>query len=219
MTDKLTDKVQINTLTLGALQTNCYLVNCVKTLDAIIIDPADDGETIVEEVLTRQLHPLAIILTHGHFDHVLGCLSVKLAFDIPIYLHPSDNFLIKKAQASAEHWTKLSADPVPPADRQLVDGQIISFGQISFQVIHSPGHTPGSCTLLFSPDFNPNHNEANLTTNNQILFAGDVIFKDGFGRTDFQYSRRGQLFKSIDRIRQLAPNALTYPGHGEPFYL
>jgi glyoxylase-like metal-dependent hydrolase (beta-lactamase superfamily II) len=217
----MSNKLQIETLTLGELDTNCYLVWCPWSLEAIIVDPSDSGTDIIDAVLYRQLHPTAIILTHGHFDHVLGLLEVQLAFDIPSFLHPDDNFLLKKASQSAEYWLKHAVDPVPPATNTLSDGQILQIGECSLRVLHTPGHTPGSVCL--TDDLEPKNTETtehNFDSKEPILISGDLIFKDGIGRTDFGYSRPMQLHSSIKKLKsQLSSGTRCYPGHGESFYL
>lgn len=198
-------KLQVETITLGELDTNCYIAWCDETKQAVIIDPADAGESIAEQILALQLQPAAILLTHAHFDHVLGTLALQLSFDLPVYLHPADNFLLEGAQKSAEYWLKHSVDPVPPATKALSEGTIISFGECSLQIIHTPGHTPGSCSFYWQTANEP-----------PILFVGDVIFKEGIGRTDHKYSKKNDLFKSIEKILSLGSTRI-YSGHGETF--
>lgn len=193
--------LQIKTLTLGALDTNCYLVWDELTSQALIIDPADDGTAINDQILNLQLKPLAIVLTHGHFDHVLGSLEVKTAWNIPILIHPADKELLAKANSSAKYWTGIAGDPVPPADDFLKDGQALNIGHSALTIIHTPGHTKGQIALY----------------NDEVIFVGDTIFKEGVGRTDFSYSNSKQLRQSIDKIKTLGQK-LVYPGHGEVFF-
>ncbi|PIR61395.1 MAG: hypothetical protein COY81_04415 [Candidatus Pacebacteria bacterium CG_4_10_14_0_8_um_filter_43_12] len=208
--------IEITSLTLGELDTNCYLVGCTTTRQAIIIDPADAGEAIVDQVLALQLKPAAILLTHAHFDHVLGSLAVQLSFDIPIYIHPADNKLLAKTQASAEHWLKHPVDPVPSANLRLTDGQIIQFGQTSVRVLHTPGHTPGSCSFLYRAQNSPEAKEHFQFSEDSILFDGDVLFKDAIGSTQHQYSSKKDLYQSLQKIRELGQLRI-FPGHGEAF--
>lgn len=209
-------ELQVETLKLGELDTNCYIAWCTGTKQAVIIDPADAGETITEQILALQLQPSAILLTHAHFDHVLGTLATQLSFDIPVYLHPEDTFLLERAQSSAEHWLKHSVDPVPPPTHQLHDGQVVSFGNCSLQVIHTPGHTPGSCSFFFSPTNGLPDTEQFKFSEIPILFSGDLIFKEGIGSTNHKYSNKNKLFKSLQKIKDLR-SIRIYSGHGEPF--
>lgn len=209
-------RLGLESFVLGEMDTNCYLLWCEDTRQAVVIDPADAGESIAEEILARQLQPMAILLTHGHFDHVLGSLALQLSFDIPIYLHPDDNFLLAKAQSSAEYWLKHPVDPVPEANHALADGQVIRFGECSLRVIHTPGHTPGSCSFLYTPEEAPDANEQFVFSEMPYLFDGDVIFKEGIGRTDFKYSKKNQLYKSFQLIKDLGTTRI-FPGHGESF--
>ena len=107
--------MEIKTLILGPLQTNCYLAWCKETLEAIIIDPADEADFITQEILNLKLKPKYIVLTHGHFDHVLGVLETKLNFNIPILLHQKDLSLYKKTKESAQYWLQRKVDPTPPS--------------------------------------------------------------------------------------------------------
>jgi len=208
--------IDIHPLTLGQLETNCYLVANNETSDCLIIDPSDEGDQITQKILDEKLHPTAIILTHGHFDHVLACLELKLNFNIPIYLHPADNFLLKQAQKSAKHFLGLNVDPVPPANLPLADNQIIHLGAESLKVIHTPGHTPGSICLLYSP------NSQLSIVNSPFLITGDTLFSDSVGRTDLSYSSPSDLDKSLQNLNFIINSQLSiihsqfilYPGHG-----
>lgn len=192
-------------LTLGELDTNCYLAWCPETLEAVIIDPADAGDVISEEVVRLQLKPTAILLTHGHFDHVLGLLELRLNFDdIPIFLHQKDMFLITEAQKSAEYWLKRTVDPVPKPTNFLKEGSVFSFGNCSLKTIETPGHTPGSVAFV-----------SEISPDNVHIFCGDTIFKHGVGRTDFSYSSAVNLEKSIASLLEYPASTLLFPGHGE----
>lgn len=196
---------EVITLTLGELDTNCYIAWCPDTLEAVIIDPADAGDVISEEVLRRELQPTATLLTHGHFDHVLGLLELRLNFDdMPIFMHQEDLFLIKQAQKSAEHWLKRVVDPVPKPTNMLKAGSVFSFGNCSLTAIETPGHTPGSVSFV-----------SEVSPDDVRIFCGDTLFKNGVGRTDFSYSSAVSLEKSLKILLEYPASTLVYPGHGE----
>ncbi|HYD34704.1 MAG TPA: MBL fold metallo-hydrolase [Vitreimonas sp.] len=189
----------IETLPLGELSTNCYLAWCPSTLTAVIIDPADSGDFITERILHHQLTPKYILLTHGHFDHVLAVLELKLNFQLPILMHPADNALLKTARQSTQHWLHRDPGPVPPADQALHAGQTIAIGKEHLTVLETPGHTPGSVSFY----------------NQEVIFSGDTLFATGVGRTDFKYSDEEKLHHSLTKLLDLPPTLTLLPGHGE----
>lgn len=197
------NSLEVTTLTLGALDTNCYIVSDPETDECVIIDPADSGDFISETILSKKVKPSAIILTHGHFDHVLGSLELHLNFDLPVYMHPKDSFLLQNAQKSAKHWVGLDVDPPVQSTKPLHEGNSFFVGSHELLVFESPGHTPGSI-LLFVDEEQP------------LLFTGDTLFKQGVGRTDFSYASPIKLQASLKKIFSLFPDqAICYPGHGE----
>lgn len=200
--------MQMKTFILGNLQTNCYLLWNDLSGEAIIIDPADDGDFLNEELLRSNLKLTAIILTHGHFDHCLGLLSLKSAWNVPVMMSFADQFLLAKAQGSALHWLGMESDPVPPADFDLDNQDEISLIGETFQIIHTPGHTPGSICLL--------HKES------KTLFSGDTIFAEGnIGRTDFSYSSGKNMKQSLANLKNMAlanEYSEVCSGHGEKYF-
>ncbi len=201
--------MQMKTFILGNLQTNCYLLWNDLTNEAIIIDPADDGDFLNEELLRNNLKLKAVVLTHGHFDHCLGLLSLKTAWQIPIMINFKDQFLLAQAQNSARHWLGLESDPVPPADFNLENQNQIELIGENFQIIYTPGHTPGSICLLH--------------VQNKILFSGDTIFAEGnIGRTDFSYSSGKDMKQSLAKLKNMALSneyMEVYSGHGEKYFV
>jgi hydroxyacylglutathione hydrolase len=193
--------MEIKCLRVGELQTNSYLIWDENTRECFIIDPGDDADFITTEILQLKLKPLGILLTHGHYDHCLACLELKLNFNIPIYLNPKDNFLYQNAAKSANHWSATKALKQPPISPLPTE---INLGNKTIKVISSPGHTPGSVCFYVSPH----------------LFVGDTIFADGIGRTDFSYSSASDLKKSLAKIHSYPKGTLFYPGHeNTPFDL
>jgi glyoxylase-like metal-dependent hydrolase (beta-lactamase superfamily II) len=186
--------MEIQNISVGELQTNCYLVWNEDTRNCLIIDPGEDADFISEEILRLNLHPQAILLTHGHFDHCLACLELKLNFNLPIYLDPKDAFLYQNSSRSAEHFTSSKALKQPST---LPYPKEIKLDNVIFKVIPIPGHTPGSICLYSAPH----------------LFVGDTVFENGVGRTDFSYSSAGNLKKSLAKILSYPPETLIYPGH------
>jgi hydroxyacylglutathione hydrolase len=193
----------IVTCPVGQMQANCYILADNETHEALIIDPGDDGEYIIGKITERQLTPIAILATHGHFDHLMGALEVKLAFGIPFFIHKQDEFLLKQMQSSAEHFLGIRPDPPANPDGYLEETQTIQLGQHNLSIIHTPGHTPGSVCF-----FNPTQH---------MLITGDLIFANGgVGRTDFSYSKPLELLESIHKVFLLPPETVIYPGHGGP---
>lgn len=191
----------LRTLPVGQLKTNCYLVFDRKSGESLIIDPGDDADYIIRILADEKLKPLKILVTHGHFDHLLAATELKFAYGIPFLIHQRDEFLVKNLQKSARYFLKTrEIDPPPSIDKFLNEGQKILFGQYQLEVLETPGHTPGSVCFFLR--------EKNL------LFCGDTIFKDGVGRTDFSYSSPEDLAKSIQKIHLLPSETTFYPGHG-----
>lgn len=195
--------MNLERLTLGELDTNCYLLMDEEVGVAAIIDPADEGEFLSEKIARANVRLEAIILTHGHFDHVLGILPLKMAFGAEIILHKNDLSLYTKAPASARHWLKADTPILPKPDRFVKGKGTIVIGQsIVLEVIETPGHTPGSICLYERSE--------------KVLFTGDTLFKSGVGRTDFSYASHEDLEKSLEKLAKLPPETVIYPGHGEP---
>ncbi len=203
--------------------TNCYLAVDEATQKCLIIDPGDEGDFITTSILENKLSSVGILLTHGHYDHCLAALELKLNFNIPIYLHQKDLFLYKKAHISASYWSTISLVKgrsgvaerdlnfhLPPIDIFLTDKQNIPFGDSSLMVLHTPGHTPGSCCFYISP-VKGRSGEAERDSSH--LFTGDTLFATGSGKADRSYSSLPALRKSISGIKKDFPDALIYPGH------
>lgn len=192
--------MKIIVLSVGQLRTNCYLVEDEGEVG--IIDPGDDGDYILRKMEDLKAKPVWIVATHGHFDHVLGISEIVLATNIPFYLNPKDNFLLQRAKKSAEHFTKTYADPMLVKPLPLSQTSKISVGRENFQVIETPGHTPGGISFYCKKE--------------KVLFPGDLIFARGaVGRTDFEYASFENLTKSIKKVLKLPEETVVYPGHGE----
>ncbi len=182
----------------GPLDTNCYLVYCPETLACAIIDPGAEADRIFPVIAEFDLKPVMIINTHGHIDHTGANKDIKEKFNIPLFIHPLDRLLLEKVQ-QFELSFFLGARESPPADRLLHDAEIISIGQSSLRVIHTPGHTPGSVSLL----------------GDGILFSGDTLFCGGVGRTDLPGGSQRDLEESLKtKILTLPPEPIVLPGHG-----
>lgn len=198
--------MKIESLPIGQLQTNCYLVSDPESEQCLIIDPGDEANFISEKILRQNLSPQAIIATHGHFDHVLAAYELQIAFGIPFLLHPQDKKLLSRSTDSASYWLDREIAVKPPkVNKEIKEGDKISLDKHKLEIIHTPGHTPGGITL-----FNQGQ---------KVAFVGDTIFKNGVGRTDFKYASSKQLWQSIEKIKEKLSGYTAYPGHGEKFVI
>jgi len=192
------DLMIIKTLPVGPIMANCFIVGCKKTLEAAVIDPGDEADKILESVAALNLTVRFIINTHGHFDHVSANKAVNAATQAPILIHALDAPMLGKISASAANWG-LSAENSPSPDRTVDDGDTITFGKISFNVIHTPGHTPGGISLYIDGH----------------VFVGDTLFAGSIGRTDFPGGDFATLKSSIqDKLFTLGDDVRVYTGHG-----
>lgn len=195
----MNSKLHVQAFSLGKLETNCYIVSDKLSKEAIVIDPADAGEFIVEKVQQSKLLVKKIIATHGHFDHILAATYLQLTLDAPFLLHEKDVFLLDRMQESAIFFLGKDPGPKPIISGNLKDNLKIKIGNISLKVVHTPGHTPGSVSLLVD----------------RVAFVGDLLFAEGgVGRTDFGYSDTNELQKSVAKILSLPANTTLYSGHG-----
>jgi glyoxylase-like metal-dependent hydrolase (beta-lactamase superfamily II) len=191
---------KILTFRLGELQTNTYLIADEESRKAIILDPSDAGEYLVEKVNELRYKVEQIIATHGHFDHLLAATYLQLALKVPFFIHKRDEFLLERMQDTAKHFLGRDPGPKPTVSGYLNNKDKIKVGSIDFDIIETPGHTPGSISLLSDKE----------------VFVGDLMFADGaVGRCDFKYSDPNLLSRSIKEILSLPKNLTIYPGHGE----
>jgi glyoxylase-like metal-dependent hydrolase (beta-lactamase superfamily II) len=191
--------VIVETLPVGPLQTNCYLIGCEQTHLSAVIDPGGDAADILSAIKRHRLALKYILLTHAHFDHIGGVAELAEATRAPVALHPGD-LPILHARGGAAMFG-IFVRPSPEPDMALADGQVIEVGTLRLNVLHTPGHTPGHVTF-----HEPTARAA---------FDGDVLFMQGIGRTDFPGSSYQQLMDSIrNKLFTLPDDTTIYPGHG-----
>ena len=191
--------MQVQRLVLGALETNCFVVGDDAGGPLVVIDPAGEPDAIIEAIAGR---PVAhIVLTHGHFDHLGAATVVAAATGAPLSMHELDADCVDDPEANGGAAFGFFFTAPSPA-RRLLDGDRVTAGALSLEVIHTPGHTPGSMCLLGSDELGPQ------------LFSGDTLFAGSVGRTDFPGGDARALKASIGRLATLDPATLVHPGHG-----
>ncbi len=188
------------TFSLGALRTNTYF--CVdENGSCVVIDPGMDGEGIAQKLAEKGLTPSHILLTHGHFDHSQGVKALKDLTGAKICIHKEDAVMLSDAGKNASvffYHGDLSKFPKTSADLLLEEGDEIEVGTMRFEVLHTPGHTPGSVCFC----------------ENSTLFCGDTVFASGFGRYDLWGGDKEALSASLERISMLEGEYKLCPGHG-----
>ena len=187
----------IETLKLGSYGANCYIVGSEKSKDVMIIDPGAESSKIKNIIKTKSYNPKFILLTHGHGDHIGGAKDLKNEFNIPVYIHKKDGNMLKDERLN---FTKMMYKNgiTLNADKFLEDGDKITLDNMKFEVLYTPGHTPGGISIKHK----------------DIVFTGDTLFKGSIGRTDFPGGSYDQLIKSIkEKLLVLDEKTVVYPGH------
>ena len=183
--------MQIQTFNVGMLSTNCYVVNCSETKEAIIIDPGFDDPYETKQVSRyvdeNKLKVKFIVNTHGHADHISGDVVLKRKYGVPICIHTYDAHCLNDLDESRS-----------PANVLLEDGSLLKFGQVMLKVMHTPGHSLGSVSLV----------------GENLVFTGDTLFAGGIGRTDFAGGSDREMRASLKKLLCLPDDYVVYPGHG-----
>jgi len=193
--------VEIEQIKVGFMDVFCYLVSCPRTKEAVVIDPAGDEEKVVKRIEQKKLRLTYIVNTHGHGDHTCGNAKMRDLTGAKIVVHELDAPML-----SSEHGRQMARQlglaPSPPPDITVKDGDHIAAGDVSLEVLHTPGHTPGGMCLL---------GEGNL-------FTGDTLFVGAIGRTDMPGASSAQFMKSIhERLLTLPGETIVWPGHDYGF--
>ncbi len=187
----------VEKLVVGPLAGNCYIVADETAGEGMIIDPGDEAGVILKRVKELGLDIKIIVLSHGHLDHTAALKEVKEATGAEVAIHTDDKAALADDALSA--FLGIVPPELPTPDRLLDDGDRIEIGGLSFTVLHTPGHSPGSICLL----------------GEGVLFSGDTLFNCGIGRADLPGGDPEQLMKSIhSRLMPLADELKVYPGHG-----
>ncbi len=190
--------MKIKKFSVGILGTNCYLVSNEETKEMVIVDPGGVSKRMMAYIQEEGLKPQAILLTHGHFDHIMGIDALLEAWEMPVYVHEDDedamnDIYLNQSKSYTSGYTYEGAEYVQ-------DGQELELIGETFRVIHTPGHTKGGVCYYVEAE--------------GVLFSGDTLFQNSVGRTDFANSSTSGLIRSIrERLFELPEETLVYPGH------
>jgi hydroxyacylglutathione hydrolase len=194
--------MKIDYLILGAYQTNCYVLrNDDSTKDCLIIDPGLEAEQLIEFLDEEKLNPVAVVLTHGHIDHIAGVTELRSRFpEIKVYIHNLDAEMLTNPNINLSAMSGM-AFVTGAEDVSLKGRDVIDLAGIKLNVLHTPGHTPGGISLY--------------SKQAGVVFVGDTLFADSIGRTDFPGGSMSQLLSSVrERLFTLPEHTEVYPGHG-----
>jgi len=190
--------VKIVTIPNGAFAENCYLVIDEDARECAIVDPGEEAGLILHKVAASGARPVAVWLTHAHLDHVMGVPRIKAELGVPVYLHPADRRLYDAVPQQAAAFG-VAAEALPAPDRVFAHGDEATVGGLAFGVRHTPGHSPGSVTLV----------------GHGVAFCGDVLFAGSIGRTDLPGGNLETLLGSIEReLLSLPDETIVHSGHG-----
>jgi hydroxyacylglutathione hydrolase len=195
----------------GLLKCNCSILGDPETKEALVLDPGDEVNRILALLAHHSLTVRAIVSTHAHIDHVGGLHKLKQATGAPVLMHADDFDLYRHLDVQAA-WIGMSVPELTQVDESLREGDTVRWGRFSADVLHTPGHTPGSVSLYLQEDLG----EANSPGLRQgKLFAGDTLFAGSIGRTDLLGGSMDQILHSIHNKLLVLPDATrVYPGHG-----
>ena len=221
MSDKLIHEV----IPVGMLQCNCSILGDPVTHEAIVVDPGDDVGRILEILQRHGLKLRAIVSTHTHIDHVGGLAELHRATGAPVMIHEADMELYKHLDIQAQ-WLGVATPAMTPIEDFVKEGDAVRWGGFAARVLHTPGHTPGSISLVIEPGAtgtalaggNRTHEssaERQNVTEPGILLAGDTLFQRSIGRTDLWGGSMEQIMESLrEKLMQLPDDTLVHPGHG-----
>jgi len=187
----------VRSLVVGPLQVNCFVVGDETSRKAIIVDPGDEPDRIMELLSKEQLVPEYVVCTHAHFDHVGAVPDIKRDTHAQIVIHRDELDIYHGARDMAALWG-YDLEPLPEPDFFVGEGDEIRLGDLRFEVLHTPGHSPGGLCLW----------------GEGIVMTGDTLFAGAVGRTDFHGGDMGKLKQSFDRLMSLPPETEVLAGHG-----
>ena len=190
--------MEIYNIVVGMVATNCYLIKNTETKEMIIVDPADQAARIIQQVTELEGEPVAVLLTHGHFDHILAVDAIRRQYLIKAYAHEMEEDVLDNPMLNlSANWSHAYSTH---ADKLVKEGDVLNIAGFRIKVYHTPGHTHGSCCYYFE--------------NEKVLISGDTIFHGSFGRTDFPTSSPRDMAASVRRMLEILPDeTVVYPGH------
>lgn len=200
MRERQVRKMKIKRFVIGMVSTNCYVVANEEKKECFLIDPGTFRQEIVSYIKDEGLAMKAVLLTHGHFDHIMGIDGFLKEFPVPVYAHEEEKILLENSHYNAsdmygDGYTFTSAVYV-------ADGQILDVAGMKIRVIHTPGHTVGGCCYYLEDE--------------RVLFSGDTLFQESIGRADLPTGNASMLVRSVrDKLLVLPENVKVYPGHEE----
>ena len=185
----------------GPLQCNCSIIGDEATHEAMVIDPGDDINDVLDLVRKHNLQVKQIVVTHAHIDHIGGAMKLRAATGAPILLNQNDYALLKMLDVQAQ-WIGVPAPGKVEIDRSVTTGEKITAGSHTAEVLHTPGHTEGSICLYFAAD--------------KMLIAGDTLFAGSIGRTDLPGGSMQKIIRSLhETVLALPDETVVVPGHGD----
>jgi len=188
-------------LPVGMLACNCSIFGDEQTREALVVDPGDNIDRILEIVQRHSLTVKAIVITHAHIDHIGGAQKLKQATSAPVYMNSADSTLQEMMDVQAD-WLGVQTPDAVEIDSAANDGARLVIGATEFNVLHTPGHTPGSISLWIPSEHK--------------VIAGDTLFRDSIGRTDLPGGDARQILRSIhEKLLRLEDETVVIPGHGD----
>lgn len=192
--------LRVEQFVVGPVMTNCYFAIHEDTKEMLVIDPGDEALHLIQRIKDRNVKPVAVLLTHGHFDHASAAKEVAEAFGVQIYAHEDEKETLETP--SINLCGMIGTKEIYSADRYVKDGEILHLAGFEIKVLHTPGHTKGGCCYYIEKE--------------QAVFSGDTLFHTSVGRTDFPGGSASVLLRSIqEKLMPMPGQTKVYPGHND----